>query len=105
MVIMCYVHRDKDFKIDLAYCKLFEWYIAYTNLLHHVNNPPPVSILLGLIRRVLKILHNKHAEKEQVCHRVQKKFVSFSMLTIECFLTRLVRPNKGRNRWRVIDMM
>ena len=26
--------------------------VLYSNLLHHVNNPRPVSTLLGLIRRV-----------------------------------------------------
>ena len=26
--------------------------VPYSNLLHHVNNPRPVSTLLGLIRRV-----------------------------------------------------
>ena len=44
----------------------------YHNIIHHINNPRPVSTLLGLTRRMLKTLNNKNAEKEQICHWVQK---------------------------------
>ena len=37
--------------------------VPYSNLLHHANNPRPVSTLLGLMGRVQKTLNNKHADK------------------------------------------
>ena len=46
--------------------------VPYNNLLYHANNPRPISILLGFIRRVQNILDNKNAEQKQIYHWLQK---------------------------------
>ena len=53
--------------------------VPYSNLLHHVNNPRPVSTLMSLIRCVQKTLNNKHAEKTN-CHWVQKNAIQNNMI-------------------------